>query len=240
MLVPALALLLAALLTMFERAWPARPEPAQRRLNLAIWSLRLLVGLAVLPRLSAAATAVGRAAGLPGLHLADWPPLLGWVGFFLLMDLGEYLFHRAQHAWPLLWRLHAVHHSDPCVNATTTERHWWGDGLIKAVTIWPVVLLIAQPTPAMGGAWVLASLYNYLAHANLPLSFGRWSFVLNSPAYHRLHHARAEADHGANFAALFPIYDVIFGSYRRPKGFAATGLDGPPRGLAWALWPLRS
>ena len=68
---------------------------------------------------------------------------------------------------------------------------------------------------------------------------GRGSFLLNCSAYHRLHHARAAEHYGANYAALFPIFDVIAGSYRRAETFVETGLDEAPRTLREALaWPL--
>jgi len=153
-------------------------------------------------------------------------------------DLGEYLYHRAQHAIPWLWRRHALHHSDPCVNATTTERHWWGDLALKAILFGAPLAVVLQPSALDYSFYAAISLYPYFAHANLRVDFGRWSWVLNSPAYHRLHHARDPRYYGANYAALFPIFDVLLGSYRRAPGYLETGLDEAPRTVLQALaWP---
>ena len=42
---------------------------------------------------------------------------------FLLLDLLRYAVHRCEHAVPLFWRFHALHHSDPDVDVTTAVRH---------------------------------------------------------------------------------------------------------------------
>src|SRR6266511_997254 len=49
-----------------------------------------------------------------------WPMLLLAVFTF---ELISYWFHRALHTFPILWRLHAVHHSDTEVDFTTTYRN---------------------------------------------------------------------------------------------------------------------
>jgi sterol desaturase/sphingolipid hydroxylase (fatty acid hydroxylase superfamily) len=161
------------------------------------------------------------------------------VAYVLAMDFGECMFHRAQHAVPFLWRMHSLHHSDPCMNATTTDRHWWGDSLIKALTIWPAVAILFRPSAATLATYAVLTTYHYFSHANLRVSFGRLSWLLNSPAYHRIHHSSDPAHHGANFAGLFPIFDVILGSYRPGAIFPPTGMDRRPETLVQALvWPL--
>ncbi len=156
------------------------------------------------------------------------------------MDFGEFAFHRAQHAIPWLWKMHALHHSDPCMSATTAQRHWWGDQLLKAVTIWPAVALLLGPSVEITAAWGAVSVYHIFVHANLKVNYGRFSVVLNNPAYHRIHHARSPEHYDTNFAALFPVYDLIFGSYRRPRTFEETGLERTAENVAEAvLWPLR-
>lgn len=238
MLLLAIAGLLVALLTLAELRWPARREPASRALNLGVWAARLALQLSAVPAAGLLAEALGRSMGLPSLRIAAWPLAAGLAAWVLAMDLGEYLYHRAQHAIPWLWRRHALHHSDPCMNATTTERHWWGDLVLKSLAFGAPLALLLQPGPVDYAAWGAFSLWNYVTHANLKLDFGRFCFVLNCPAYHRLHHARAEEHYGANYAALFPVFDVIAGSYRRPRGFVETGLETTPGTLIEALaWP---
>src|SRR5438067_3877439 len=127
------ALLLVGLLTGLELRWPARTEAAPRALNLAVWAARLVLQLTLVPLLGLSLAEAARRLGAPSLHIDRWPRLCSALALVLAMDLAEYLYHRAQHAIPWLWRRHALHHSDPCVTATTTERHWWGDLVLKAL-----------------------------------------------------------------------------------------------------------
>jgi sterol desaturase/sphingolipid hydroxylase (fatty acid hydroxylase superfamily) len=178
--------------------------------------------------------------GIPSLGVGQWPLWLGLPLFFLAMDFGEYAYHRAQHAIPWLWKMHALHHSDPCMNATTAQRHWWGDQFLKAMTIWPAVTLLLGPSVGITAVWSMVSVYHIFVHANLKVNYGRFSVLLNNPAYHRIHHSRSAEHYDTNFAALFPIYDVIFGSYRRPEAFVETGLERTTENMAeGVLWPLR-
>jgi sterol desaturase/sphingolipid hydroxylase (fatty acid hydroxylase superfamily) len=201
-------------------------------LNLVCWALGLGGGLLVLPHFLR----------WTGGSLIDGAALPFWAAFPLYLvvrDLGEYLFHRAQHRVPLLWAMHSLHHSDPDVNVLTTQRHFWGEQLLKSCTIWAAAAMFVSPTPALLVAYAAVSLWHFFAHANLPISFGRWSWVLNSPGYHRRHHSRLPEHYDSNFAALFPVFDVIAGTYHKPDGFPPTGLDRAPKSMAeLVVWPL--
>lgn len=199
--------------------------------NLQIWGLQLAVMLLLLPLLH---SWTGPAL-INGAHLPFWA---GFLLFFMLRDGLEFAFHIAQHRIPFLWAMHSLHHSDPNMAALTTQRHYWADPLIKQVTIWSLALMIFSPTPAIYAAYGLASLWNIFTHADLPVNFQRWSWLLNSPAYHRRHHSILPEHYDQNFAAMLPIFDVICGTYRRPEGFAPTGLARSPQSLGEVLiWP---
>jgi sterol desaturase/sphingolipid hydroxylase (fatty acid hydroxylase superfamily) len=175
---------------------------------------------------------------LDGTRMPFW---LAFPIFVVAMDFGEYLFHRAQHALPILWAMHSLHHSDPDMNATTAERHFWGEQVLKAVSIWPLAAMIIQPTVAIVLAYMVVCLWHIVVHARLNWSFGKLSWLLNSPAYHRRHHSRDAAHFNSNYSALFPIFDVLSGAYNQPSGFPRTGLAEQPRGLlSLILWPVRA
>jgi sterol desaturase/sphingolipid hydroxylase (fatty acid hydroxylase superfamily) len=90
--------------------------------------------------------------------------------------------------------------------------------------------------------WIM--MWNFALHSSVPLDFGRFSWLLNSPEYHRRHHSSDPADYNGNYAALLPIWDVLFGGYHRPTGHPVTGLkiqDRPrkPENLPeLVVWPL--
>lgn len=202
--------------------------------NLQAWALCRLAAITALPLLPFWASH-----NWSLFHGAALPFWLAFPVFVVSRDLGEYLFHRAQHAVPVLWAMHSLHHSDPDMMALTTQRHFWGDQFVKQLTIWPAAMLVISPTPALFAAWGVLTLWNFVLHSSLPLDFGRWSWLLNSPEYHRRHHSSDPAHYNSNFAALLPIWDVLFGGYHRAEGHPATGMPRKPEGL-WELivWPL--
>jgi sterol desaturase/sphingolipid hydroxylase (fatty acid hydroxylase superfamily) len=224
----------AALLTILELRQGHRLT-RDRLLNCTIWFGRVALAMTLLPL-------VALTVPWSLVDTRTLPFLAGFAVYFVVMDLGEYLFHRAQHAIPWLWKLHALHHSDADMNATTTERHFWGDQFIKAVTIWPAATLIVRPTAPVLVTYFFLMMWNYATHSALPFSFGRLSWLLNSPAYHRRHHSRLPEHYNSNFAALLPIWDVLSGSYHRPADtIPPTGLEGAPPGpLQLLTWPFTS
>jgi sterol desaturase/sphingolipid hydroxylase (fatty acid hydroxylase superfamily) len=228
-----IALAPTALVTLALRAaeWARGQRGTDWRRNLQAWALNLALALTVLPLFPLWAEG--------GPSLIDGRKVPFWIGFpvlLLVRDLGEYLYHRAQHRFSFLWAMHSLHHSDPDMMVLTTQRHFWGDQFVKQWTIWPASLLVISPTPALIAAYGLASLWNLFVHSGLPISFGRLSWLLNSPAYHRRHHSNEPAHFDSNFAAIFPIYDVIFGGYHIPDGHPATGLDRQPEHVAELIW----
>ncbi|OJU11864.1 MAG: hypothetical protein BGN86_17085 [Caulobacterales bacterium 68-7] len=236
-----LSLVVLAVLIVAERLWAADRSPTHRGLNAVAGTLGVAVSVWLQPVISGVAVLAINRLGGGLIDLGAWPWPLAFVAYLLAMDLGEYLFHRAQHVVPWMWRMHSLHHSDPNVNATTAVRHFWAEPLLKGLTIWLAVGVLFKVTPSVAVAYALVTLYNFFTHANLPVSFGRWSWVWNAPAYHRLHHSSNPAHYDANFAAMLPIFDVLLGSYRRPERGVSTGLDRMPTTLGEVLtWPVRN
>ena len=159
------------------------------------------------------------------------------------MDFSEYIFHRAQHAWPFLWAMHSLHHSDTSVNITTSTRHFWVEPAIRIIFVYPLVSVLLRPSAVIIGAYIVIGFWNFVVHMNVRLSFGRLWYVLNSPQYHRIHHAADVRYTDCNFAALFPVFDLVFGTYRRAAKdkYPTTGLDdvvGPSSPFGMITWPL--
>ena len=126
--------------------------------NLQSWAVQLAAAVAILPLMP-----LWRGAALlDGARLPFW---LGCLIFLVARDLGEYLFHRAQHRVPWLWAMHSLHHSDPEMSVLTTSRHYWGDQLFKTITVWSLSAMIISPTPAALVAYSVLSLWNYFTHS---------------------------------------------------------------------------
>jgi sterol desaturase/sphingolipid hydroxylase (fatty acid hydroxylase superfamily) len=239
-----LTLGLVAGLLALERVAPASATQRGQWLNnIIVFFLSILGRIALGPLIAVSETGLINAAGGGLIDLTRWPLWLGAAVYLVAMDLGEYLFHRAQHAFPWLWAMHSLHHSDPAMNVSTAQRHFWLDPAMKAVSVWLAVALLFKANGPILAIYATISLYHLLTHANVRVGFGAASWLWNSPQYHRLHHSSDPAHFNANYAALLPIFDVLSGAYRRPKpgeypatGLGDEGMEGP---FDLVTWPLR-
>ena len=76
------------------------------------------------------------------LRLFDLPIVILAIVAILLQDAWMYAWHRANHRFPLLWRFHKVHHSDPQMDASTAIRFHTGEILLSAVLRLGVIALL--------------------------------------------------------------------------------------------------
>jgi sterol desaturase/sphingolipid hydroxylase (fatty acid hydroxylase superfamily) len=177
-------------------------------------------------------------AGLPTFALDDlWPgvtdiALVSFVLYLLLFDLVDYALHRGQHAFGWWWQLHAVHHSQRQMTMWTDNRNHLLDDILRDSVFVVVALLVGVPPGQFVAIVAGTQLVESLSHANVRLSFGRFERVLVGPRYHRLHHAIGIGHESAgpgslgghNFAVLFPIWDIVFGTARFDASFEPTGI----------------
>ena len=56
--------------------------------------------------------------------------------------------------------------------------------------------------------------YGYFIHADLPWTYGKLSRIFVSPAMHHWHHAKEIRYAGTNFATVFSVFDIAFGTYK--------------------------
>ena len=201
-----------------ESLFPLRatPVPLRRWLrNLGLSSLAL--GVTVLsPLLFWLLLRVLRVAPSVG-WFAHWhmPAWGQWLATFLLMDAIAYAMHRLSHAWSWLWRLHAVHHSDIELDATTTHRHHPLESLVAAFVTMPVLLVLAPPPAAVFAYSLLALAVSTVSHGNLrlPVALDKvLRLALVTPAFHRLHHSALRAQTDSNYATVFPLFDYLLRS----------------------------
>jgi sterol desaturase/sphingolipid hydroxylase (fatty acid hydroxylase superfamily) len=167
--------------------------------------------------------------------------VLEMTGLFLLSmfvaDFFQYWAHRAYHRFALLWRFHAVHHAPRNLDVLHKFEH-----PVEAVVSW---FLIAVPANLMiagveaNQLSLVAAFFlvrDDLIHMKAPINFGPLGLVLVDNRYHFIHHGRARRHYNCNFAGIFPVIDMIFGTYSKPEGEALpeTGLDDrlPPARLS--------
>jgi len=158
-----------------------------------------------------------RAQGLQLEAPALWASIGPAPTLFTTVFVGDFLGywrHRAQHSkW--LWPAHAIHHSDTRLTWFSLERMHPIDRLGSALD---TVILAALGFPfwAQAGNVFIRHYYGYFIHADVPWTYGKAGWLLNSPAMHRWHHARDVAGSGSNFATVFSVFDRAFGTLHLP------------------------
>lgn len=163
---------------------------------------------------------------IPGLSTS---PLLAFFTYLVILDLADYWRHRLQHRFHWWWALHSLHHSQRQMSFWADDRNHLLDDLIADVWFAAVALIIGVPPGQFVFIVMLTRFVESLSHANLRLGFGAaGKYLLVSPYYHRIHHGIGvghEGRHGGcNFATLFPIWDLLFGSAVFLQRMPATGV----------------
>jgi len=222
-----------------ERFIPAGPHKSVGglMLNLKIMILSSIASTLGAGALEAITAAAGGFLGLGWIDLgfstgqSAVDVVLGMLLFMLVYDFFFYWFHRFQHEINLFWQEHKLHHMDEQLNVTSTARHNWFEGLLEGLLIllpMTIVFKLNSEEGAIVGSIIgnLSVAYNFFIHSNLKIRYGAASILFGGPQYHRIHHSRLPEHHDKNYAASFPIWDWLFGTYYHPgrEEFPPTGV----------------
>jgi sterol desaturase/sphingolipid hydroxylase (fatty acid hydroxylase superfamily) len=204
----------------FCRPRRRREFPALRRRfgNIGFWILNLFLTAFLIPP---AAFVRPRIEALSGLGFPSWPIAdagLSFVAGFLLLDLLRYLVHRCKHGVPFLWRFHALHHSDPDVDVTTSVRVHPIEHLLASGVFLLAVILLDIPATVWLTYWLVVYVIEAVQHGNVRLP--EWLEQCLQPFLvtvdtHRIHHSVSFAEASVNYATVFSIWDRLFGTYTR-------------------------
>jgi len=170
-------------------------------------------------------------------------PLVCQVPLVLLgADLLGYGYHRLLHA-TRLFRLHAVHHSSRQLDFLSSARnHPVAEALGRVLTGVPLVLLGLDPR-VVAPALPLIGIYGVFLHANVRVRLGLLEYLIATPHFHRWHHAHPRLGGQVNFAGLFPVWDILFGTFslppRAPTRFGLEGEEVPESFLGQMRYPFR-
>jgi sterol desaturase/sphingolipid hydroxylase (fatty acid hydroxylase superfamily) len=151
--------------------------------------------------------------------LPKMPLLLYTIIGLLLLDLvGAYLVHWAEHRVKWMWRFHLVHHTDPNVDTSTANRHHPGESVFRFVFTALGVIVAGAPIYLVFLYQSLSVVFAQFTHANIrvPAWLDRaLSWVLVTPAMHRVHHHYTLPYTDSNYGNIFSIWDRLFGTYSR-------------------------
>ncbi len=227
------ALLVCALA---ERLLPRRekttPAGARWLSNLSLGGLDALAVRLLLPftLIEAAYNAEAIRFGLLNRWSIYFP--LKFALSFLLLDLLVYLQHRLFHRAPALWRLHAVHHTDLDLDASSGVRFHPGEVLISTLIKTVGVVLLGAHFLAVAAFEMVLNAVVVFNHSNLNLGplDALLRLVVVTPDMHRVHHSPSREETDSNFGFNLPWWDRLFGTYRaqpaEPHESMALGLSG--------------
>jgi sterol desaturase/sphingolipid hydroxylase (fatty acid hydroxylase superfamily) len=158
----------------------------------------------------------------------------GWMRFLvalLLVDFLYWLQHYCHHKVPLLWRFHALHHSQKELNFFTDFRYHVVEYVVRyTFLIIPFLILKIEP-PVVVAYVIFSKCYSHFYHGNIRASLGPFKYVLVTPQSHRVHHSVEPEHRDQNFGAILSIWDFMLGT--QCKTFAVY----PETGVADAAFP---
>ena len=213
-------LLLAIIFVPLERAFPHRPESKTFRAGWATDGVHLMINhlavqvltfLTLLP-----------ATSLAGVWQPTWlqarvtgqPVWLQFIEIVVLADFTFYWIHRAYHAVPALWRIHAVHHSSESMDWLAGPRlHFIETVSVRSLLLVPIFLM-GFSRPALYAYLVFVSFHAEFIHSNIRWRFGWLEYLIATPRGHHWHHAVSPVD--KNFAVHVPWLDKLFGTQHLP------------------------
>jgi sterol desaturase/sphingolipid hydroxylase (fatty acid hydroxylase superfamily) len=131
----------------------------------------------------------------------------------VLTDFLNYWVHRGRHRVAWWWEFHKVHHSATEFNVLTWARvHPLDDATILLVSVVPLAILGGSADDSLL-LLILLAIHAGLTHSMLPWRWGWFgTYVLQPPVGHRIHHSPLPEHRDKNFASIFPIWDLLFGT----------------------------
>jgi sterol desaturase/sphingolipid hydroxylase (fatty acid hydroxylase superfamily) len=202
-----------------KQRWPVN-------LGLAVFNIGImrlsLGGLAYLSAISASSKGYG---------LLNWlaaPEWLSIIVTLLFLDFAIYCQHIVSHKWPLLWRLHQVHHTDLEFDATTAVRFHPLEIMISMLyKVLCIVLIGANPWAVIAFEIILngAATFNH-SNINIPAAIDsklRWLVI--TPDMHRIHHSTVPRETDSNYGFSISCWDRLCGTYVDEPKQPQTAMD---------------
>lgn len=175
-----------------------------------------------------------------GIWPTHWPLLAQLLLAIIIADFGVMFVHLLSHRWPILWRLHAVHHGVP--------RMYGLNGLVRHPLHQTLDLALATGPLAMAGMpievavllGVAISIQLIVQHSNVDYVLGPFRNHLSIGRIHHLHHVNWGKEGDCNFGLFLTVWDRLFGTFHPepPRAIHADdlGIDEVPHFPRQSYW----
>jgi ornithine lipid hydroxylase len=151
-----------------------------------------------------------------------WPHQLpAWLQVVIMYVIGDffrYWVHRMVHAVPLLWRLHAVHHSSRGLYWLNVARFHPIEKILQQLFDVGPFILMGISTEVLTLHFIFYAVDGFFQHCNIDLEMGPLNYVVSGPQLHHWHHSRVDRERDTNFGNHIIVYDLLFGTWFLPKG----------------------
>ncbi|MBT8252403.1 MAG: sterol desaturase family protein [Flavobacteriaceae bacterium] len=151
-------------------------------------------------------------------HLAIYKiesSMLVYVIAFIAIDFGSYWNHRLSHKVNIFWNQHVIHHSSEEFNLACALRQ----SISNLIGYFPILLF---PAAILGVPHEVISLLapihlfaQFWYHTQHIGKLGIIEYILVTPSQHRVHHAINPEYIDKNLAAIFCVWDRIFGTFQK-------------------------
>ena len=145
------------------------------------------------------------------------PEFIIVIATLLLRGFISFATHFLNHKVPLLWRFHRVHHLDTELDVSSTVRFHPLEMPISLLIGLPMIVLLGLSPWVLIFYELLDVCITLFSHANirLPARVNKLlRYLIVTPDLHKVHHSVYEPETNSNFSAVFPVWDIIFGTYR--------------------------
>jgi sterol desaturase/sphingolipid hydroxylase (fatty acid hydroxylase superfamily) len=148
--------------------------------------------------------------------IQGWIQGLPFVAALLLIvlvaDLVQYWTHRAYHEVPLLWRLHAVHHSAKSMDWLAGSRQHIVELLITRTLVLAPIYVLGFSKEVIDAYIIIVGFQAVFNHANVSVRLGPLRYLIVTPNFHHWHHSQDDDAIDRNYAAHFAFIDYLFGT----------------------------
>ena len=149
-------------------------------------------------------------------NLIDAPVWIVSVFCFVVLDFAVWLEHVVSHKWPILWRIHRMHHADQGFDLTTALRFHPLEIVLSMFWKALIIILLGAPVYAVLIFEIVLNgmaMFNH-ANAKLPLKLdAALRKVVVTPDMHRVHHSVINRETDSNYGFNFSFWDRIFSTY---------------------------
>ncbi|MDB2694986.1 sterol desaturase family protein [Flavobacteriaceae bacterium] len=137
-----------------------------------------------------------------------------YITAFICIDFSSYWVHRLNHKVNIFWNQHVIHHSSEEFNLACALRQSISNLIgFGAIFLIPAAL-IGVPAKVIMSLAPLHLFAQFWYHTQHIGKLGFLEYILVTPSQHRVHHAINPIYIDKNMAAIFSVWDRLFGTFQ--------------------------